>query len=78
MRNIPLDKPMTKGVRTVETNLSFKEIKFEEVMDRELAVAYTKNCSGGRSDCCTRTCKPKDEQQDWGKYLQVYGGAIQY
>lgn len=62
----------------MESKLSFKEIKFEEIMDHEMATHYTKNCSGGRSDCCTRVCKPRAEEQDWGKYLQVYGGAVQY
>jgi hypothetical protein len=62
----------------MESKLSFKEIKFEEVLDQTLVAKFTKTCSGSRSDCCTRTCRPYEEEQDWGQYMDVYGGAVQY
>ena len=46
------------------------------------AAAYTKECSGGRSDCCTRTCSADAtfvaSDEDWAKFLDVRGGQIQY
>jgi hypothetical protein len=58
----------------------FAEISIEDGMAN--AVAYTADCSGSRSDCCTRTCKPKVEgvgaAADWDSFLDVQGGQIQY
>lgn len=63
------------------------KIIFEEVTDNELFADYTADCSGDRSDCCTRVCtracvkgdanQPATEEE-WGKFLDVEGGVIQY
>lgn len=59
--------------------MEFVEIKFEEIKEEELFSEYTAGCSGGRSDCCTRTCgKVGLSEQEWGKFLEVEGGVIQY
>ena len=54
---------------------------FEILSDSELSCAYTGGCSGGRSDCCTRVCtryaQPANVEQ-WGKFLEVNAGVIQY
>ena len=57
---------------------------FEEVSENELFADYTADCSGSRSDCCTRVCTRQcDEyrlatEEEWGKFLDVEGGVIQY
>ncbi len=58
-----------------------KDLVFEEVHDNELFSDYTADCSGGVSDCCTRVCTRDDyvaTEQDWGAFLKVEGGVIQY
>lgn len=40
-----------------EKEMNEKELLFEEVSENELFADYTADCSGGRSDCCTRVCK---------------------
>ncbi len=58
-----------------------KTLLFEEVTDEELFADYTANCSGGRSDCCTRVCMRDDyeaTEEAWGKFLEIEGGVIQY
>ena len=61
-----------------------KELLFEEVTESEFFADYTADCSGSRSDCCTRVCTRdcKDNYEtteaDWGKFLDVEGGVIQY
>ena len=58
-----------------------KELIFEEVSENELFADYTADCSGGRSDCCTRVCTRDDyvaTEEAWGKFLNVEGGVIQY
>ena len=50
------------------------KLVFEEVTENELFADYTADCSGGRSDCCTRVCtrqcndafEPATEEE-WGK-----------
>ncbi len=58
----------------------FEEIDATEGMTN--AAAYTKECSGSRSDCCTRTCSADAtfvaSDEDWAKFLDVRGGQIQY
>ena len=62
-----------------------KKLIFEEVTENELFADYTRDCSGSRSDCCTRVCtrqcnedyQPAPEEE-WGKFLAVEGGVIQY
>lgn len=57
------------------------KLEFEEVKEEELFADYTADCSGSRSDCCTRVCT-RDEyvatEEEWGKFLNVEGGVIQY
>lgn len=61
-----------------------REILFEEVSEDELFADYTADCSGGRSDCCTRVCTRgdkdgcSDSEEEWGKFLEIEGGVIQY
>lgn len=61
-----------------------KELVFEEVAEEELFADYTADCSGSRSDCCTRVCTRNcnedyaAEEEDWGNFLEVEGGVIQY
>ncbi len=58
----------------------FEELEITEGMTN--AAAYTKDCSGSRSDCCTRTCSADAtfvaSDEDWAKFLDVRGGQIQY
>ena len=59
--------------------MKFNEITFEEVSEQEIFSEYSAGCSGGRSDCCTRTCgKIGVSEEEWGKFLEVEGGVIQY
>ena len=54
---------------------------FEEILDEEVFAEYSAGCSGERSDCCTRVCTRNNEmatEEDWGKFLEVEGGVIQY
>ena len=63
-----------------------KKLVFEEVSENDLFADYTRDCSGGRSDCCTRVCTRKCDDEDskvntekaWAKFLDVEGGVIQY
>lgn len=57
------------------------KLLFEEVEEDELFADYTADCSGSRSDCCTRVCTRDDYQyteEEWGKFLNIEGGIIQY
>lgn len=57
------------------------KLEFEEVKEEELFADYTADCSGSRSDCCTRVCtrdKYVATEEEWGKFLNVEGGMIQY
>lgn len=58
-----------------------EKIEFEEINEKELFSDYTDGCSGGRSDCCTRVCG-RDmyvaTESEWGQFLEVEGGVIQY
>ena len=56
-----------------------KELVFEEIKEEELFA----DCSGSRSDCCTRVCTRKCDdftstEEEWGKFLEIEGGVIQY
>ncbi|MCY4005767.1 MAG: hypothetical protein OXE84_02925 [Rhodobacteraceae bacterium] len=70
---------MTNPKFTYEDH-GFEEIKISEGMIG--AATYTKDCSGGRSECCTRTCSADAtfvaSDADWAKFLDVRGGQIQY
>ncbi len=59
-----------------------EKLVFEEISDNEMFADYTAGCSGNRSDCCTRVCKPNENfaatEEEWGKFLAVEGGVIQY
>lgn len=58
----------------------FAEVFVEEGMNN--AATYTATCSGGRSDCCTRTCSADgsfvDNSSAWDAFLSVEGGQVQY
>lgn len=61
------------------------KLVFEEVTENELFADYTADCSGGRSDCCTRVCTRQCDDnfrpatgEEWGRFLDVEGGVIQY
>lgn len=57
------------------------ELKFDEISTNELFADYTDNCTGNRSECCTRVCTRDDyvsTEQQWGEFLEVEGGVIQY
>lgn len=57
------------------------KLVFEEVSDNDVFAGYTADCSGSRSDCCTRVCTRDGiaaTEAEWGKFLQVEGGVIQY
>lgn len=58
----------------------FEEVKIEHGMaDGSM---YTDSCSGGRSDCCTRTCSRDGNftasEEAWEAYLKIEGGQVQY
>ena len=60
---------------------SMKEIKFEEISENEMFADYTAECSGSSADCCTRVCtrdRYVASEEEWGKFLEVEGGVIQY
>ncbi len=64
---------------------NFEEDGFEVISDNagiEDGKSYSDSCSGGRSDCCTRTCSADEafvsDESAWTKYLDVKGGQIQY
>lgn len=50
---------------------------FEEIEESELFADYTADCSGSRSDCCTRVCTRNQSlatEEDWGKFLEIESG----
>ncbi|WGV60436.1 hypothetical protein QIH01_04710 [Brevibacillus brevis] len=58
-----------------------EDFVFEEVDETVMLAAYTRECSGGRSDCCTRVCTRNHEvatEAEWGKFLEVNAGVVQY
>ena len=70
-------------IRMEAFSVEKKTLEFEEVTDAELFADYTAECSGSRSDCCTRVCTRKCDdyaatEAEWGKFLAVEGGVIQY
>ena len=58
------------------------ELKFEEIDEKQFLNDYTAECSGERSDCCTRVCTRDNNiianEVEWGKFLEIQGGVIQY
>lgn len=60
-----------------------RDFKFEILTEEDLIKRdnYTGGCSGSRSDCCTRVCTRDGEiasSDEWGKYLELNAGVIQY
>ena len=59
-------------------------LKFKEVDASKGTTHYTDGCSGGVSDCCTRTCtranikSTDDSLNAWDDYLEVNAGILQY
>lgn len=52
-----------------------------EISEEQLFADYTADCSGSRSDCCTRVCTRNGyaaTEEEWGKFLEIEGGVIQY
>ena len=57
------------------------DLVFEEIEESELFADYTADCSGSRSDCRTRVCTRNQSlatEEDWGKFLEIESGVIQY
>jgi len=58
----------------------FEEVKIEYGMTD--GSMYTDSCSGGRSDCCTRTCSRDANftasEDAWEAFLKIEGGQVQY
>lgn len=58
----------------------FEEVKIEYGMTD--GKDYTATCSGGRSDCCTRTCSRDGNfaasEEAWEAFLKIEGGQVQY
>lgn len=58
----------------------FEEVKIEKGMVN--GIAYTGDCSGSRSDCCTRTCSRDSNfaasEKGWEQFLKIDGGQVQY
>lgn len=69
---------INESKQEIEEDLDFS---FEVLSDNDYSMAYSAGCSGGRSDCCTRVCtryaKPANVEQ-WGRFLEVNAGVIQY
>ena len=68
-------------LNTPVLDLSFEVITKGYEMTRE----YTRECSGARSDCCTRVCTRIQEADSsdasfdaWEKYLDINAGVLQY
>lgn len=64
--------------------LSKKEFDFEIITENdEKSWGYSAECSGSRSDCCTRVCTrdgvdSRSLNQEWERYLEVNAGVVQY
>lgn len=59
-------------------SFKFKVLTKEDLVEKN---NYSATCSGSRSDCCTRVCTKKGivaTADQWGKYLEVNAGVIQY
>lgn len=54
-----------------------EDFLFEEIKDEEMFAEYSEGCSGERSDCCTRECD-RATTAEWGKFLEVNAGIVQY
>jgi len=71
---------MSNNVQKKLEQYGFAEITVEDGMTK--GKAYTKQCSGSRSDCCTRTCS-RDQNfvgntDEWEEFLNVEAGQVQY
>lgn len=81
---------LTKIVNSKGGEFAMDKLEFEEVGEEELFAEYTAECSGERSDCCTRVCTrncgddddddndEEDSAESWGVFLELAGGVIQY
>jgi hypothetical protein len=63
----------------------FEKFGFAQIVVNEgmmNAAQYSKDCSGSRSDCCTRTCSADENfagsSEEWDAFLSVKGGQVQY
>lgn len=61
-----------------------EKIQFEEINEKDLFATkeFTKTCSGDRSDCCTKVCsggcQDVSTEEEWGRFLEIEGGVVQY
>lgn len=59
-----------------------QDLTFEVVLNSIDSASYTAGCSGGRSDCCTRTCTRQEashtDMTAWEDYLDINAGVLQY
>ena len=75
---------ITEAIRREIELRGFVEIAVEDGM--ATGANYTAECSGARSDCCTRTCSRKcstdatfaGTNEAWEEFLFLEGGEIQY
>ena len=61
--------------------LEKEDFLFEEIKNEEMFAEYSEGCSGDRSDCCTRVCTrdcEKATEEQWGRFLEVNAGVVQY
>ncbi len=59
-------------------------LKFDKVDEKFENPQYSADCSGSRSDCCTRVCTRMNvasedgSMEAWDQYLDVNAGVLQY
>jgi len=62
--------------------LTAEDFEFEPVNESQSLADYTADCSNGpRSCCCTRSCTQNQvyaSEEEWGDFLEINGGVIQY
>lgn len=74
---------MQKKIDEHMDKYGFAIVSDEDGMD---SVDFTAECSGDRSECCTRVCTRQcsadanfvENADAWERYLAVKGGQVQY
>lgn len=69
--------------QSISQNPMVMDLSFEVVKtNSKQAATYTRECSGSRSDCCTRTCTrivdDNSSFEAWEQYLEINAGVLQY
>ena len=62
-------------------SLKTKDFIFEVIEESQSLKEYTAECSGSRSDCCTRVCTRDAlmaSEEEWGRFLEINSGVVQY